>query len=269
MKVKLCIGSLAFLLLLSLLSGVASAQIAITPGTACATPTRLVADGRLHSFSLGGGASVWFDFEGSAGRSYSFDVYSTDQTGQANSVTVFNTTDVCGGGSTLTTTARTTTFPALSAFDGSVGFRRAFVAPNSGTYRINVDHSIDVATHPTIVSLSETTLYSPRWSTFGNFYTSWGINNTTNSSCSYTLTVVSTAGATVATATASVAAGRTAFRDTRATDLNVAASQSGNVILGHNCPPGGIEADGFMVNETTTPVSVIAVKFEAVRETQH
>lgn len=66
-----------------------------------------------------------------------------------------------------------------------------------------------------------------------------------------------------------MAAGAIVFRDTRATDLNVAASQTGKVILTRDCPPGAIQADGFMTNEGGTVFVTIPVKFEPVRETQH
>lgn len=273
MKARIGVGILAVVLFFSIFPGVASAQIPITPGTSCFGPKDIPADGRLHSFTLGGMTSVWFTFQGRANHSYSIDVYVTDQTGQPNGLTILNTTDACGAASTLTTQATTTTLPSLSQFgDGSVGFRRTFIAPNSGEYRVNVDHSIDSASHPTIISVSETTLFNPLWSTFSNFETFYRIQNTVNSTCNVKLTLRNDANAVVATTVQSVQAGRTLATINTGPGpfpgLGVANNQAGGATIAHDCPPGGVQVDGFLGIFTGTPI-VLPIKIVPAREATH
>lgn len=265
MRVK-CVVLAALGALMLVLPGIAQAQ--------CDDFESLVPDGRIKTVTIpfnGGGTYVrGFFFRGAPGRSYFVQVFRGR----------FETTqDIFLGGANVSTcplsndaAVRDVTDIEPRFFDGSQNNKSftftatAAITDTSSPFYLVRIHNTSTTTNTTVdIKVSDSTLFSPRWSTFGGFYTSWGINNTTSASCSYSLKVVSSAGATVATATGSVAAGLTAFRDTRASDLNVAASQAGNVTLTHNCPAGGIQADAFMVNETTTPVSVIAVKFEPVR----
>lgn len=114
------------------------------------------------------------------------------------------------------------------------------------------------------VRLVETTMFSPRWSTFGGFFTSWGFHNTTNATIMGTLRVINSAGTEVANVTFDIPPGQVVFRDTRATNLNLAANQAGNAIFTHNGPPGAIQADAFFLNADATVV--VPGKFETARQ---
>lgn len=119
------------------------------------------------------------------------------------------------------------------------------------------------ATSEYTIQVFDTTLLSPRWSTFGGFFTSWGFQNNTDRIITGTLTVITNAGTTVATASVTIPAGQVVFRDTRPTDLNVAAQQAGNVIFSHNGLEGELSADGFML--TVAADVVVPVKFQTPR----
>ena len=106
----------------------------------------------------------------------------------------------------------------------------------------------------------ETTLFSPRWSTFGGFETSWGFQNTSNATITATLTVLRNDGSVEATTSFTIPPRGVAFQGTRPSDLNIADNRAGTAVLTHNGPPGGIQADGFMVSPDG--LTGFPVKFE-------
>lgn len=201
----------------------------------------------------------WYKFVAKANRSYAImtESFVGIDNGAVTGVDVVE--DACAG-TPLTVTTTASTEPVSGPGSGGAVRVSLKVAANTDVF-FDVAGAVGATIRVRVV---ETTLFSPRWSTFGGFYTSWGINNTTNASCSVTLDVRTSGGVAVggSPVTFAVAAGAIVFRDTRPTDLNVAANQAGKVILNHNCPPGGIQADAFMSNENTTPFAVIPVKFE-------
>lgn len=142
-------------------------------------------------------------------------------------------------------------------------YRAIFIAPSNNNVFVQLmGGTTCTATSSYTIQVFDTTLLSPRWSTFGGFYTSWGFENTTSAPILGTLTVVTSSGTVVANTTFTIQPGRVVFRDTRPTDLNFAPNQAGNVIFSHNGPVGGIVADGFMSNEGGAVFVTIPVKFE-------
>jgi hypothetical protein len=116
-----------------------------------------------------------------------------------------------------------------------------------------------------LVSVSDTTQYNPRWSTFGGYSTQWGFHNTTNTTISGTLKIYTTAGALVSNTTFNILSGRVVFKTS--SGLAIAASQSGNAVFTHNGPPGAIQADGYMISGDGK--TIVPTKFAPVRETVH
>lgn len=112
------------------------------------------------------------------------------------------------------------------------------------------------------ITVLETTLFSPRWSTFGNFYSTWGFQNTTVQTVAGTLRVFESGNpAPIATATFTIQPNTVVFRDTRPSDLNIAVGKAGSVVFTHTGPLGSILMDGFITNESgvvfvTVPVAV-------------
>ena len=119
------------------------------------------------------------------------------------------------------------------------------------------------ATSEYTIQVFDTTLLSPRWSTFGGFFTSWGFQNNTDRTITGTLTLIDSGGTTVATASVTIPPGLVVFRDTRPTDLSVAANQAGNVIFSHDGLEGELSADGFLL--TVAADVVVPVKFQTPR----
>lgn len=90
--------------------------------------------------------------------------------------------------------------------------RRVSIIPTTGSRQWFTLENTSGGTRPYSVSVTETTLYNPRWSTFSGFNTSWGFHNTTNVTLNVTLTVIRTTGEVLATDTFTVTAGRVVFK---------------------------------------------------------
>ena len=148
---------------------------------------------------------------------------------------------MCTGSSTLPSTDTTNVTPGI-VLNGS---RRSFIGTGQA---VIVRIGFPLATTETVqVSVAETTLFNPLWSTFGGFETFYRFQNSTNSSCNVTLRMVNDAGAQVANPSFAIPANSTApTRTTGPTDLNLANDQAGQAIITHDCPPGAIQVDGFL-----------------------
>ena len=116
------------------------------------------------------------------------------------------------------------------------------------------------------VRIVDTTLYSPRWSTWSGFLTQWGLSNVTNHDISGVLTVFDTTGTAIKTVNVTVPAGKVKLYSSVPTDLNLPINTSGNVTFAYIGPAGGIQADAAILNSSDTVV--FGAKFEP-RNYQH
>src|SRR4051794_4441304 len=167
-------------------------------GTLCASATRLVADGRILDFDFVPQASTaWYQFNVVAGRSYSVEVRDDIEDDNADLNTVALTTG-CGGAS-VTVNDTTLLDPVVAANS----FRGSFTAPASGAVEIAVPNGNAGAGRYVAVTVSETTVFNPRWSTFSGFATQYGFQNTTSGSITGTLTLTTVLGSALAPVTIS------------------------------------------------------------------
>ena len=232
-----------------LLPRVASAQ--------CNSVANTLADGRIVGpFTVDSTGDVEIFVDVTAGHSYSFEVLQTT----AESVPTLNIgLDPCPTGNP--TGARDTT-----AIDPVLNFSGARLSWTADT---DSDDFVVSTASPFLttftVSVSDTTQYNPRWSTFSGFTTQWGFQNTTNFNITGTLKVFTTAGTLVSNTTFDIPSGRVVFKTSSA--LTITANQSGNAIFTHNGPPGGIQADAYFVSSDVK--TVVPAKFEGVREASH
>jgi hypothetical protein len=103
------------------------------------------------------------------------------------------------------------------------------------------------------IRVTDTTLYNPRWSTYGGFETSWGFANTTAFDISATLTVLDQNGSVLKTEQLTLKAGL--FTGLRAVfDFKVPADHAGDATLAFIGPPGGIVADAYFLNGNATVI---------------
>ncbi len=157
-------------------------------------------------------------------------------------------------------TQRTTGVDILGAGQIS-SYRAVFIAPISDTIFVHLTgETTCTATSEYTIQLFDTTLLSPRWSTFGGFFTSYGFLNTTSLPISGTLILVDGTGIQVGTQDFTIPAGAIAFTDTL--QMGLAANNAGRAIFRHNGPAGGITADAFIQNFSISPPVIQPVKFE-------
>ena len=256
-----------FLLVSLLLSCAMTAQ---ADNTACAGAIFLVPDGSLHQGSFTAqGQDRWYRFVVKANRSYAVMI---EDLSPSDTLPFVVFSQVFGGScQDLTPFPSNGIFqvePVNGAVQGSFSVQplvntELFFPVNSdgassGNFRLRVE---------------ETTLFNPRWSTFGGFHTEFGFLNTTNTAMVGTLTLFNNFGAVITTSFLTISVNGTAFRDTRPVavvgpeGLNVADNQKGSALFTHNGPPGAILADSFIVHPGfPTGPFVVPGKFETARQ---
>jgi hypothetical protein len=228
----------------------------------CSTPVVVVVpDGRLTGGTLGAGAEMWFGASLRLGNSYSveFNNASGDST-PPGTLTLFSGDDGCVGTSTMT--ARDTEH--IDPGSHAASRRKSFVAAGTGTFfRARLDNAAGPAM-PLSFSWSDTTQFSPAWSTFATFDTYYSFQNTTGETIAGTLTLLDSSGAELSTFAVSIPTGDTVSVNTAS--LGVSRNQTGTGKLTHDGPPGAVLAEAVIANFNISPAYVQPVKFQAVRD---
>jgi uncharacterized repeat protein (TIGR01451 family) len=226
----------------------------------CNVEPVVIPDGRATPATIAPGATAFFGTSLRIGNSYSVEV--KNATGDAvppGVLTVFRGDDGCGGASTLTTTNTAGVEPGESAGAARV----SFTATGASTfYQLKLVNG--GGTIPYTVTVSDTTLFSPAWSTNGAFDTFYSFQNTTGTGLNGTLTLLSTAGATISTFPVSIPAGQTASTNTAS--LSVTRNQAGTARFTHDGPPGAVVGEAAIANFSISPAYVQPVKIQSVPE---
>jgi uncharacterized repeat protein (TIGR01451 family) len=227
----------------------------------CFGETVIVPDGRLTTSTIGAGATAWFGASLKAGSSYSLEFKNaTGSDVPPGVLTVFSGDDACSGVSTLATNDTTGTDPA-----GTPGTARVSFTATGGEsfFRMRLVNGSG-STIPYTFGLSDTAMFSPAWSTNGNFDTFYSFQNTTGASLSGTLTLLDTTGSVLSTFNTIVPAAHTARTNTAA--LGVMRNRTGTARFTHDGPPGALLVEAAIASFSISPPYVQPVKFEAVRE---
>jgi hypothetical protein len=231
----------------------------------CNTTYNVVPDGRLLPFTVAPNGDVGFLFAGTQGHSYSVEVEHPSTSG-AYSVTLGDANVACPGvGISVGGLSGT---PNVDPIVQS-GFRGSFTATVSGTpsYTIRFVEAGGIAQDISL-SVSDTTLYSPAWSTNGTYDTFYSLLNTTNTACTGTLTLFNVAGTAVKTSPLSIPSGATAATNTSA--QGVVRNTTGTAKFTHNCPPGAFIAEAAIANFSISPTPYVQfVHFQPTRESAH
>lgn len=234
-------------------------------GSACNLPTIVPSDGRVVDFDFVAASpgANFYQFSVTAGNSYSVEVRQPyDDSNTDLTVTSFTDANTCGTALTGTTST-TTADPALPAN----ATRFSFTAAASGTVTLKVANG-NVATGRYVsVSVSDTTQYNVRWSTFGTFITQWGFQNTTSSPIIATLTTTTVLGGSGTNSiTFTVPANTQVFKIIGASgvDINVGGNKAGFAVLSNNGPAGGLLTDAFFINGSATVI--VPSVFQPVRQ---
>jgi hypothetical protein len=236
--------------------------LALPAASSAQTFTNSPQDGRLTTQTLAAGETVCFFFAAVGGRSYSVTV------AQPAIFTSTFTVAVAQGGNC----------PGLPDMGGLVetagiepsfySVRRvSFVAPATNFVITTVVNT--GATASTIVfNASDTTQFSPVWSTNGTYDTFYSFMNTTNVTCAGTLTLRNTAGTLITTNAFTVASGATLSTNT--VSMGTTRNLTGTARLSHTCPPGAILTEAAVANFTISPTPYFQfVHFEPTRESTH
>jgi hypothetical protein len=213
--------------------------------------------------------TVCFYFFGRAGRSYSVEVYGP--------IDGFNTADIFFGaadevcpsldapGYTFTE-ANDPPIRTATTTAGFFGRRGTFLAPTTTFYQYAVTNTGAGVAQFTF-SVSDTTQFSPAWSTNGSFDTFYSFHNTSSATITGTLTLRNTAGTVVDTAALTIPAGGTASTNTAA--LATPRNTTGTASLTHDGPAGAIQTEAAIANFTLATPYVQIVKFAPTREVNH
>jgi len=252
---------------LALAVGFANAQ--------CAKYYNVVPDGRISSsyYSVAASSANANFFSLTAGRSYSVEVSMPFDAYSIQPLQVF-VNEIPGGTCILSNSG--VTVNNATAVDPNPGTgssnvtRLTFTALISTDFGYVVVNNTDASnTHYYNVTVSETTMFSPSWSTFTPFLTQWGLQNTTGSTINAVLTVTDTFGGGPYKKTVAIAPSATVFVRTGDSFVGgpIPANHGGGAILTHDGPPGAIVANCYILN--TSGTVIFPVEFRGVRENNH
>jgi hypothetical protein len=242
---------------------VVGSPLARAEGMACATPTVIVPDGRITTSTIPAATTYFFRITSRSTYSYSAEFHNV--LGAAvqtpGTLLVFSDT-ACSVPAAVTSTT--------AADPGDLnGVRVSFTAGGANTLFSLENTSGGPITYS--FTVSDTTMFSPAWSTFGTFDTFYSFMNTTGVALNGALTLYNTAGTQVGPTTPfAIAANSTAATNTSAGGLNTTRNAAGTAKFTHNGPPGAILAEAAIANFTITPTPYFqGVKFQAAREATH
>jgi hypothetical protein len=142
----------------------------------CNSEAVVVDDGRVTPGTIGGDTTAWFGASLKIGDSYSLEfANTTGRDGPPETPTVFKGDDGCSPASTLVTSVTTGTDP-----EGVGGLARvSFVTSGLDPFYRAMLRNQSPGPILYTVAWSDTTLFSPAWSTNGSFDTFYSFENTT------------------------------------------------------------------------------------------
>jgi len=253
------IAGVAVVAVLVFLAGL---PLARAEGTTCPNPTVIVPDGRITMSTIPNGSTFFFRITSRIGSSYSAEFHNV--LGAAvqtpGTLTVFSDA-ACGTPIAPTNTA------GVDPADLN-GERVAFTATTSQTLFSLLNNSGGTITYS--FTVSDTTMFSPAWSTNGTYDTFYSFLNTTGGTINGTLTLYNVGGTPVGAASFTINANNTASRNTSAGSLGTVRNTTGTAKFTHNGPPGAILAEADVANFNITPTPYIQiVKFQPARESTH
>ena len=235
-------------------------SLAHAEGTTCANPTIIVPDGRITTSTIPSASTYFFRITSRAGNSYSAEFHNV----LGAAVQTPGTLAVFSDGACatpITPTNAANTDPA-----DLNGDRVTFTATTSQTLFALNNTSGGTITYS--FTVSDTTMFSPAWSTNGTFDSFFSFLNTTGATVTGTLTLYDTTGAQLSTSPFTINANSTAATNTAA--LLTTRNKSGTAKFVHNGPPGAVLAEAAIANFTISPTPYFqGVKFQPTRESTH
>src|SRR5579859_440462 len=196
-----------------------------------------------------------------AGHSYSLEVASQFSTFLNNSFTATFNTGGCnfvnGVGFVDTTNA------SPSTLNENQDIARAIYIAPANMYIYTTVHMISGTATDYTLTVTDTTLYNPRWSTNQGYITVYGFQNTTTQTVHGTLTANATFGGSD-TVTYSLNGGAGIAPGDQllvalgpGQTINVPADEAGSATLAHDGPPGTLMVDAYFANSVSLVPAVL------------
>jgi len=254
---------------LAALSGAAAvAVLALSPRADAACDSfQTIPDGRFRGpFTISNATNdVGMRFLGVAGKSYSADamVVSAPYNAAVSLSASWGSASTACPGVNVGGLHRTEAYDPAPEVTPLNFVRGSFTAPSTNFYVFRVGNTSPTAVDVQ-VSVTETSLYSPAWSTNGSYDTFYSLLNTTRMTCTGTLFLYDTSGAGVTTTPLSIPPGATASTNTSA--LGTQRNTSGTAKFAHDCPPGAFLAEAAIASFSISPPYFQFVHFEGTRE---
>jgi len=236
-------------------AGAILAPLVSAESTDCTTPVLIVTDGRFTASTFAQGATYWYGIYAQGGHSYAVefvpaaDNYLNAVTVQFGPISVYGPTDTlpgCHGNSTVSVTQNSGYSPVLKNGNGT-GRRVSFTAQRAGLHVISITNATTGASAYSFRAV-DTTLFNPRWSTYGGYDNAWGFLNVSDMTIVGILTVNDVNGHAVASAQITILPGAERFTYTTPSEMSVPRNVAGYATFTHNGPPGSIIADAYMQN---------------------
>ena len=230
-------------------------------GTTCGAPTVIVPDGRITTSTIPNAGVYFFRITSRVGNSYSAEFHNVlgPAVQTPGTLAVYSDAGTCAAAVAGTNAAGTD--------PGDVnGDRVTFTAATTATLFSLTNNSGGTLTYS--FTVSDTTMFSPAWSTNGTFDSFFSFLNTTGATVTGTLTLYDTTGAQLSTSPFTINANSTAATNTAA--LLTTRNKSGTAKFVHNGPPGAVLAEAAIANFTISPTPYFqGVKFQPTRESTH
>lgn len=225
-------------------------------GCDAATPT-IMADGSVVNDAVAAEGQALYVLHLKGGHSYATEVWSTygpDETWSNGRPALHLADNTCDF---VSTTDVSGVDPALSSgFSGRI----SWVQSSDGVGVVDVINRDDINPYIYNLRVIDTTLFSPRWSTYSGFLTQWGFSNISNRDLAGVFTIFNAAGTAIKTVNVTVPAGKVKFYSSVSGDLNLPSNTAGSVMFAYIGPAGAIQADAAILNSSVTVV--FPVKFE-------
>jgi len=233
----------------------------------CTTPVIIIADGRITSSSFPAVTLYWYGIYTQAGHSYSVefeapaDNYVNTPRVQLSTISAFDPSDslvACHGTSSVALTQNSGFAPVIFKGGNGSGRRVSFTAQSAGLYRLSVANVSGAGSYS--FRAVDTTIFSPRWSTYSGYDTQWGFMNVSDMQIDGLLQVFDSNSKVMANVPLTVPAAGYILRTANSPGINLPKNASGYVIFSHNGPPGAISADAYVINGSATVI--VPMKFE-------
>jgi hypothetical protein len=226
---------------------------------ACGRFVEVVPDGRLLTDTVDATQDVRITFRAVPGRSYSIEIVQVDFLDTV-SVLVGPANNPCP----IADVAGLNDTPGADPVVDALTVRRASFTESTGGAPFHVLRVTSSTTSPITYSVSDTTMFSPAWTTNGTYDTYWSFQNTTRLAVNTVLTLRDPAGVVVQNVPFMIPA--LGIFGTNTASLLVPRNKVGNATLTHDGPPASVLIKANQANFASSPPFIELVPFEAVRQ---